>query len=406
MHPFCLDVALLGTDQHLLVTGGVVSWSSTVPPDVFHCTGRLKPNSDWCLDTVAKLVGTVPPTQPPPRFGQAMSLLSSSLPGAVPWQQVMPTQAHQDFIRALVVSARVVMQSPLVDYFESVWRSGNAVVGSLARASIDRPTWQRLVDEGLGNVPALKSFEPDAGGLAPAVTYDRFATLTGRLTVTAGPQILTLKREHRRIIRSRHGDAGTIVAIDFAALEARVLLYEFGRSCDEPDLYGALARELGHDRNAIKGAVICELYGSSKHALGKHLGIEGKALNDFVKRVKAYFRTSELLARIKAQFVATGRITNRYGRPIKVDEPLDHVLINHYAQSTGVDVTMLGFHQVVQRLPPRSVPIYLLHDSILLDVHNDELADVQKIDNVRVKGYVQHFPLRMEYVFGCEPMFT
>lgn len=398
VHRFCLDAALLGTDKHLLVDGESASWSPVVPPKVFHCTGHVKSTSEQCLDTVAKLAGLELPFAPPPRFVQAMSALSGSITGDVPWQQVMPAAAHQDFIRCLVNATRVVMQSALVDYFEGIWVPGSVVVASLARASIDVTKWQELVAVGLGNVPALKSFQPDADGFARAVIYDRFATLTGRLTVTAGPQILTLKREHRCILRSRHGDAGTIVALDFAALEARVLLYEFGRSCDEPDLYGALARELGHDRKAIKGAVICELYGSSKYALGKHLGIEGKELNHFVKRVKAYFRTSELLARIKAQFVATGFITNRYGRPIKVDEPLDHVLVNHYAQSTGVDVTMLGFHQVIQRLPPRTKPIFLLHDSILLDVHNDDLAEVQKIDNVRVKGYVQKFPLRMEKI--------
>jgi hypothetical protein len=236
-------------------------------------------------------------------------------------------------------------------------------------------------------------------GFALPVCYDRFKTLTGRLTVSSGPQILTLKREHRSIIKSAYGDDGIVVAFDFAALEARILLYEYGRKCDDVDLYGVIASDLGHDRKAIKGAVISELYGSSKWALGKHLGIEGKELNMFVKNVKAYFNTGELLERVKQQFVATGKVINRYGRPINIDEPLDHIFISYYGQSTGVDVTMLGFKQVLDILvkkAPKTRPIFLLHDAILLDVHKEELTEVAKIKHVRVPGYVQKFPLRLE----------
>ena len=75
--------------------------------------------------------------------------------------------------------------------------------------------------------------------------------------------------------------------------------------------------------------------------------------------------------RVKAQFVATGKVINRYGRPVTIDEPLDHIFISYYGQSTGVDVTMLGFKQVIDTLAkkaPRVRPIFLLHDSILFDL--------------------------------------
>lgn len=250
-------------------------------------------------------------------------------------------------------------------------------------------------------MPATQSFVPDEDGLTRPVRYDRFKTLTGRLTVESGPQILTLKREHRDILKSRHGDNGAIYALDFANLEARILLYEYGRSCNDVDLYGVIAKELGYDRKAIKGAVISELYGSSKWALGKHLGIEGKELNEFVKKVKDYFNTGELLERVKAQFVSTGKVINRYGRPVTIDEPLDHIFISYYGQSTGVDVTMLGFKQVVDTLKkkaPKSCPVFLLHDAMFLDVHNDDLPIVQSIKHVKVKGYVQKFFLKLEKI--------
>lgn len=330
--------------------------------------------------------------------------MSASLGGtAVPWQRVMPARAHLGFVKGLVEQVKGGMNQTALEYYRTVWVAGNVVLKSLKPACIDEELWHAYVTSGTGNVPAIKSFEPDESDMARSIKYDRLKTLTGRLTVDSGPQILTIKREHRDILRSVYGKDGSVIAFDFAALEARVLLYEFGRRCENVDLYGMIAKELGRDRKAIKGAVISELYGSSKWALGKHLGMEGKELNDFVRGVKAYFRTSELLERVKKQFVATGKVINRYGRPVVIDEPLDNIMISYYGQSTGVDVTMLGFKQVIETLKdkaPRTRPIYVLHDALLLDVHNDDIPIVQSIRHVRVPGYVQKFPLRLEKVGG------
>lgn len=333
---------------------------------------------------------------------RSMTFLSSSLGDTpVPWHRVMPAREHLGFTKRLVEELLVTMDKAPLDYYRSTWVPANGVIRSLQQVAVDRQAWQRLIDSGEGNVSATRSFEPGLDGLAQPVRYDRFKTLTGRLTVESGPQILTLKREHREMMASVHGTKGGIYALDFAALEARILLYEYGRRCEDVDLYGMIAKELGRDRKAIKGAVISELYGSSKWALGKHLGMEGKELDSFVKTVKAYFNTRQLLERVKQQFIATGKVINRYGRQVTVDEPLDNIFVSYYGQSTGVDVTMLGFKQVVDRLEkhaPRVRPVFLLHDSILLDVHDDDLPAVRSIDHVKVKGYVQRFPLRLERV--------
>jgi DNA polymerase family A len=399
-HPFCVDNKVLGTDAHLIVNDGTFAWSKKVPRVVAHFSGEVKEDTEHCLDTALLLGGVSLDHSPPDRFVKAMSHFSGSLgTDPIPWSKVMPAQAHRDFTKRLIGEIEVAIAAAPMNYYSDTWVHGNAIFRALKPAAIDERSWNALVRADEGNVPAIKSFEPGDGGFANPVKYDRFNTLTGRLTVKSGPQILTLKREHRSIIKSAHGDRGTIVALDFAALEARVLLYEYGRKCDDVDLYGMIAKEIGQDRNAIKGAVISELYGSSKWALGKHLGIEGRALNEFVNKVKAYFNTQELLERVKAQFVATGKVINRYGRPVPIDDPLDHVMISYYAQSSGVDVTMMGFEQVIEQLAkkaPRTRPIFLLHDALILDAHNDELGEVAGIKHVKVSGYVQKFPLRYE----------
>ena len=404
MPRFCLDRRLLGTKEHLACDEGSYRWAARVPEGFWHLSGQAKEDSDWCLDTALRLSGQAIDLQPPAAFVRQMSLLSSSLgTQPVPWQRVMPRGAHLAFTKRLAGEVAVAMAAAPLDYYRAVWVPGNGIFRSLHRCRVDAEAWQRLVEAAEGNVAATRSFQPDEEGLAREVEYDRFRTLTGRLTVRSGPQILTLKKKHRSILRSVHGDRGRVVALDFAALEARILLYEHGRRCEEADLYGTIAREMGHDRNSVKAAVLSTLYGSSKWALGARLGISGAELDAFVKKVGAYFSTDELLARVKAQFVATGRITNRYGRPVEVDEPLDHIFIAYYGQSTGVDVTMLGFRQVVDRLAaeaPRVRPIFLLHDAILLDVLDEDLPTVEAITHVKVPGYVQKFNLRLERMGG------
>jgi len=399
---FCLDNSLIGTKQHLIVDDGSFCWSPKVPSRAWHLSGQTKFDSDRCLDTALKLSGTPLNVEPPEAFVKSMSVLTGSTGHVVvPWQKVMPAREHQSFIKRLINETVVAMDTAALDYYKGTWVTGNHVLSSLQPAAIDSQTWRDLVVSGEGNVAATRSFEPGPDGLAKVPRYDRFKTLTGRLTVGSGPQILTLKREHRSMIRSVYGEQGGIYSLDFAALEARILLYEYGRRCDEVDLYGMIARELGYDRKAIKGAVISELYGSSKVALGVHLGIKGKELDSFVANVKAYFNTRQLLERIKKQFVATGKVINRYGRPVVIDSPLDHIFISYYGQSTGVDVTMMGFKQVINSLAeraPKTRPIYVLHDALLLDIPNDELQIVEAFDQVKVKGYVQKFFLKLEKI--------
>lgn len=343
-----------------------------------------------------RLGGVVLDLSPPKQFVTAMELVASGS-SKIPWQWAMPSRTHRAFVQGIVKQVAEAFEKLPIDYYRAAWVPGNAVIRSLQRAKVDVERFQALVDAGVGNVKVVETFRPDFMGYAMPVTYDRFGTLTGRLTVTQGPSILTLKREYRDLLVPETN--GCIVSVDFAALEARVLLYEAGRRCDEQDLYGMIARELGYDRKAVKGAVISELYGSSKYALGKALGIEGKELNSFVKKVKAYFNTPELLKRIKKQFVETGKVINRYGRPVLIDEPLDHIFINYYAQSSGVDVTLLGFSKLVKKFEleaPGVRPLYLLHDALILDVPQAHMEMVMGTRSVTVPGYVQAFPVKAE----------
>lgn len=402
---FCIDASLLGTDRHLVCSDAGYSWRVTVPSDTWHLTGQIKLESDRCLDTLLRLGRTKLDLLPPSRFTNAMATFQSgsNAPTSVPWQKVMPAKAHRSFTKGLVdVVAEAIDKLP-TGYYKNTWALGNGVLRSLQPAKIDAAMFQALVDAKVGNVTAVKSFAPDYNGFTSPVTYDRFGALTGRLTVVKGPSILTLKREYRSLLIP--STDGCIMSLDFAALEVRLMLYEAGKACQDPDLYEMIGKDMGYARKAVKAAVISELYGSSKYMLGKTLGIEGVELEYFVKRIKTYFNTPELLKRIKAQFYETGHVINRYGRPVLIDDPLDHIFINYYAQSSGVDVSLMGFSKIVSSLAEKAPgirPLYVLHDALILDVPAKHVDEVASIKSVTVPGYVQAFPLKAERL-SCTP---
>ncbi len=396
---FCIDSSLLGTQNNLLCDGSEFGWTSTVPDDAYHLSGFIKPLHDRCMDTLLELNNIKIDVSPPVRFSNAMNLVMSGSSISPPWQKVMPQQVHRAFMKRLVDAASVAMANVDRTYYEGTWVPENVVIRSLKPAMVDAGMVSSIVNEKVHNSYVVETFLPGKDGFAPIVTYDRFGTLTGRCTVASGPSIQTLKKEYRNIIKSVHGEKGRIVQMDFSSLEPRVLLYEAGRRCEDKDLYASIASDLGYERKAVKGAVISELYGSSKFALGKTLGIGGKELDSFVDRVSTYFNTGELLSRVKKQFFEIGRISNRYGRLINVDEPLDNVFINYYAQSSAADVALLGFSKIVTDLAseaPRCRPLFLIYDALLLDVHEDDMKIIEKKTSVKVNGYVQRFPIKVE----------
>jgi hypothetical protein len=387
----------MGTDKNLIIDDGY-RWTNFVSKDSWHLSGESKLESNRCLDTLLRLNSVQLDLNPPEKFITMMKyVISGSLDG-VPWSHVMSDKDHRAFIKNLINQANDALEHISKDYYMNTWVPQSTVLRALQPACVDVARYNELLNSVTTNITTLQSFKPDKIGYANPVDYDRFGTVTGRLTVQSGPQILTLKRDYRDVIKSSYDD-GKIVYIDFAALEARILLYEAGMRCDHVDMYSYISQELfggSTPRDAIKSAVISELYGSGKHLLGEQLGIEGHELDEFVGKVKRFFKTNELKKRIKDDFIKTGYVTNRYGRKVVPSAPLDHILVNSYAQSTGVDVSLLGFSSIVEKLKSfadvRS--LFVLHDALIIDVPGKNIQDVLNIEKVTVPGYVQSFYLK------------
>ena len=55
-------------------------------------------------------------------------------------------------------------------------------------------------------------------------------------------------------------------------------------------------------------------------------------------------------------------------------------MISHYIQSTAVDTALLGFSRLMNVLSPLGImPIYVIHDAVVVDVPMDSIEKFYKI---------------------------
>jgi len=390
-----IDSYLIGSQKNLLISQDGFKWVEKIPDDVWHLNGNIKKDSSRCLDSVLKLsfVERLPAIPEP--YKKMMSTLTDSIP---PWSMVMPPSKYKEFFNDIVNYVRD-NQNISTSYYEATWTPGNKILNAIRPAKTDGVRVAEIVNSSAMNAQVVESFRPRAGGYAQPAAYDRFGTVTGRLVIESGPNILLLKKEYRPIIKPSHPD-GKIISIDFASLEARILLYESGNDCSEFDLYGMLAERFGGmPRDLVKAAVLSVLYGSSKTTVALNLGVSEDKVTKVIKQIEEYIDTRALIKRLKEEHKQTGYIKNRFGRLLTVDRPQDNIFVSYYAQSTGVDVSLMGFGNVIDSLGTEGVrPVFVLHDALILDVHPDRLDDVAKINKIKVPGYDQAFPLKIEEI--------
>lgn len=397
MESFCISSCILGSEKNVVVSDDGFLSSLKTPKDVWLLNGAIDPMKPLCLDSLFKLGNVDIDLLPNKKWLTAMDFLTKS--SNLPWNMILPKEEYKLFVKNLVNTVKETIDSLPKNYYREVWCPAGQFLSTLRPARVDSDRYKSFVEQSERDSGALETFRPGPGGFLQKVVYDRFSTRTGRLTVSSGPNILTLKKEHRKLLKSNFPN-GSICSLDFSALEARIILAEAGVEVGQQDLYSSISEELFHgkiERDVVKIAVISELYGSSKHALGARLGLSGKKLDEFINLMQGHFKTSELRKRLKNEFIETGKIRNKHGRHLELDDPQDHLFVNTYAQSTGVDVSLLGFKSVVDILGEDGIrPLFVLHDALILDVREDRLKDVEAIRSTSVPGYVNEFPLKFE----------
>ncbi len=394
-----MDIAigssLLGSKKNLLLSLDGATWTDKVQNDIWRFSGEIKQSYDRCFDTAIRLQNITKVPCIPEKYKKSMSILMEGIP---PWSMILPRHEYKSFFDD-VISFVKHNRDISTNYYTDAFVHGNKVLNSIKPAKTDTGKINEICGSSAVNSQVVESFRSRGGGYAQPVSYDRFGTVTGRLIVESGPNILLLKKDYRQIIKPSHPD-GRIISLDFSSLEARILLYESGKNCEEFDLYEMLARQFGGlSRAMVKAAVLSVLYGSSKAMVALHLGTTEEKISVLTQQIEDYINTKSLLKRLKQQHKQEGFITNRFGRKINLDRIQDNIFINYYAQSTGVDVSLIGFGKILDQLGTNGIrPIFVLHDALILDVHPDRLQDVADISKVNVPGYDQAFPIKIEEI--------
>lgn len=339
---------------------------------------------DHIEQLIAQLYLVKQPEQAPERFIRAYRGLSPRLQGnAVPWRLTLPETVYNALAGE---EARFHEELSNLDlsYLEDVYIPTQKVFEYIQPAKINVKRFQQF--EQVDATGHVRSFKPDETGFAQVVEYDRTSTVTGRFKTVGGPMLLHLPRVYRSVIESRWGSKGRVMSLDYKSMEPRVVLATSGtqpKRGEEADIYssvmtGLFASNPEVTREVCKKIVLSELYGAGIESLRQRLpGVQD--LEAVVGRISDWFELSALREKLYEQWKETNYkyINNFYGRRVKTDTA--HTLINHYVQSTAMDVAMLGFLNILDYVhtiekQEEIVPVFILHDELILDVHENSYS--------------------------------
>lgn len=357
---------VLGSPQDLSFVDGRVAWSS----DVGGAWIVGDPMSQASVDALYDVAGRSPPRAIPEEYERSMEGLSR---GRVPWPLVIPQQVLGDHIRSIASDFEEMLEE--VGDYAGTLSASRHVLSRLRPCRVDLAALR--VEQGKGGSVTLDSFEPGPDSMCPPPVYSH-ATATGRLTVREGPRILTLHKDHRRILSSRF-EGGRVMQVDFVSLEPRVLRLLANGSAPN-DIYADVAERIGGGatRRQVKLATLKMLYGSSRAGIAEEIGqISLKS----IRQIEEYFGLPSLRVKLSSELARSGSIKSHWGRPLR-EANEGHLLISHYTQSTAVDVALLGFSDLVERFRAEDldvIPCYVLHDALLVDVHPDAMSRLQHI---------------------------
>jgi hypothetical protein len=380
---------LLGTENHLLQQDptGPLTWSRSVPPN-FLSLGPVRDSIS--IEAAFEIFKMQCPTPVPEEFQNAMKAIGTN-ETVIPWHLVIPQEKYLSSLKdTFEILWKLFSKLCQSSYLQTYIRVSN-FINCMQKARIDSVKLSNYIaaENNPSVLSTLKSFKSCDDGLTQKVHYSNCRTVTGRLTVRAGPRILTLPANCRDIIGSYY-EGGQILELDFKSLEPRIALILAGK--DPPcDVYNEISEKLFSNklkRPEVKIAVLCALYGASTRKLDSMLDNKFSGY-EVIKQIKEYFCYNDITTKLSHDYKRDGLISNAFGRPIFCDSDRGNILYSNFVQSTAVDAAILGFKKLLDTMISdlKDVrPLFLVHDALILDIkHNNWMKhDISfvEVDNV------------------------
>ncbi|MAF23976.1 hypothetical protein CL634_00095 [bacterium] len=275
----------------------------------------------------------------------------------------------------------------------------NKTLKSLQRAQIDEILLRRALKfKKIKNASVASGFFPQRDGYLSLPNYSITKTLTGRMTITGGPQILTAPKLIRSFLKSSF-KGGKIAQVDFVSLEPRVAAQLSGK-LEESDVYEFLGQKLFDSkisRSIIKKLVLCSVYGASEATLKRDLP-EGINVKNLIQKTKNELNYEMVVNSQMKNYQNSGKINNFFGRSVSPQSSRPSLIYNNYIQSTAVDVSLLGFGQIIKKSPSRMRPIFFIHDAMLVDLHPEDIENFKEIAKSIFIDGLGKFPLEFQFV--------
>ncbi len=374
-----IDRRLCGLEKHVTLSDGKASFSAERPPGDW--VGKAQDHADpGCMLTLFELEGKTLDTDPPARFDKVSELLGKR----DPWALAHPTRRLWWAVDKMK-EANALAEGCRRSYHRDVFVPSTELFSRL------KP-WRVSPDITASDDPMAASCVGE-DGWAAMPTYNRFGTRTGRLTVTEGARVLTVRQATRAFFLAVDPDH-LMVQFDFSCLEARVALGIAGKEVPpDADPYAAIAKMMNvEERDEAKRATFAALYSDPTDSTQR---------DPRVSAVRRAFKLGETFSALKRLTDSGEPTRNLYGRVIP--DTLEATLYSNYVQSTGCDVTLLGFRKLEQTLSELGVvPHFLLHDALFASVPVKRLKEAARLSalGVNVPNFKLSFPIKASTTGG------
>jgi len=396
-----IDSSNFGKDKHLAYDGKNYFWTSEIKEDCFVMCGN--PESKYAIEHVCSLLDIEAPSildENQKKSFEELNVLSKKIPAIFIY-------TAEDFKKRLkkVTEWASELHENLDEYsYLSVFKRELDLLQGMEPALFDSTSFNRWclgkkIDKKLKN-----SFSVDRSGFLKKSVYNNFSTRTGRIVTHSGPQFLTAQKEIRGFLKSRY-PKGKIVQLDFVSLEPRVALYAAKNSFVE-DVYSMFNKvyfDNSLERSQIKKLVLCALYGAGTRTLKKILP-ENISPSKAVKNVRESMNFYELVKSKKKELENDSTMTNFFGRKITPSSSRDSIIFNNWVQSSAVDVSLIGFCDLIERFKKSNFkfnPLFLIHDALVIDASEEMLENLKHNNEISV--FIEElgrFPLSVEYLSG------
>lgn len=301
--------------------------------------------------------------------------------------KMLPSSFYNKKIKNLEKYIAKVRNLLVLEKYAQNYLDGNSILNNLEKILVDKDSLEKIVkrEQNPTVKSTLKSFLPAQDGYCRRVRYNRNKTVTGRLVVESGPQVLLLPKKNKNIFKSRY-QSGKIVWVDFISLEPRFTKLLFS-SETEKDLYSQILESASLDlsREQVKVAVLSIIFGAGLSKLTETFGRDALLVK---KEISSFFKLEDVLELIEKSKKEEYR--NYFGKPLKIKKRAKNVLINNYIQSSSVDVSLMGFSKLIKSCENiKSLkPLAVVHDALVLDIKESELEDFKQIVNkgIDLKG--------------------